>query len=44
MDRRHRLLFGKGWAESYGRTLDAESFIEWMKTDWGKVRASWGGA
>lgn len=40
-DRRHRLLFGKGWAESYGRTLNAESFIEWMKNDWGKVRSSW---
>ena len=38
---RYRLGSGKGWAESYGRDLDAQSFIDWMSADWGRPRKEW---
>lgn len=44
VDRRYRLSNGKGWAESTGRKLDAQSFIRWMKRDWGRPRREWSAA
>jgi len=42
VDRRHRMMFGRGWAESYRRDkMDAESFIAWMGNSWGKPRRGW---
>lgn len=39
LERRYRLMYGKGWAESYGREKsDAESFINWMSGSWGRPR------
>ncbi|MHC4425626.1 MAG: hypothetical protein ACYSYV_05960 [Planctomycetota bacterium] len=39
LERRYRLMYGKGWAESYGREKsDAESFINWMSGNWGRPR------
>jgi hypothetical protein len=39
LERRYRLMYGKGWAQSYGREKsDAESFINWMSGSWGKPR------
>ena len=45
LDRRHRMIFGRGWAETYRRDkMDAESFIDWMSGSggsWGKPRRKW---
>jgi hypothetical protein len=45
LDRRHRMIFGRGWAETYRRDkMDAESFIDWMSGiggSWGKPRRTW---
>jgi len=41
VERRHRLMYGKGWAEAYGiNESNANSFINWMRTrgSWGKPR------
>jgi hypothetical protein len=39
LERRYRLMYGKGWGESYSREKsDAESFINWMSGSWGKPR------
>jgi hypothetical protein len=39
LERRYRLMYGKGWAESCGREKsDAESFINWMRGSWGRPR------
>jgi hypothetical protein len=39
LERRHRLMFGKGWAESYGiKESNVESFVNWMSG----TRGSWG--
>jgi hypothetical protein len=39
LDRRHHMMFGKGWAESYRKDkMDAETFIDWMSNSWGKPR------
>jgi hypothetical protein len=41
-ERRHRLTFGKGWAETYGiKESNANSFISWMSGkggSWGRPR------
>jgi len=42
LDRRHRMMFDKSWAESYGREeMTAETFIDWMGDSWGKPRQDW---
>jgi len=42
LERRHRLMFGKGLVEGEGlKRLDAASFIEWMSRSWGKPRHKW---
>jgi hypothetical protein len=42
LDRRHRLMFGKGLVEAYHfKQLDATNFIRWMSQDWGQPRAEW---
>lgn len=42
LDRRHRIMFDKSWAESYGREeMTAETFIDWMGDSWGKPRKDW---
>lgn len=42
LERRHQLLYGRGWADAYGQeTSDAESFIKWMGNSWGKPRRDW---
>lgn len=42
LDRRHRLMFGKGLVEGEGlKRLDAESFIQWMSGSWGQPRREW---
>jgi hypothetical protein len=42
LDRRHRLLFGKGLVEGWGLArLDGASFTACMSQDWGKPRAAW---
>jgi len=42
LDRRHRIMFGEGLVKGCGLpTLDAESFIGWMTTNWGKPRRDW---
>ena len=42
IERRHRLMFGKGWAEAYGiKESNAKSFIGWMSGkggSWGRLR------
>jgi len=39
LERRYRLMYGKGWAESYSpEKSDAESFVNWMSGTWGKPR------
>jgi hypothetical protein len=38
VERRHRLMFGKGWAEAYSRKSDPETMIQWMSETWGKPR------
>jgi len=39
VERRYRLMRGKGWAEMSGRKkLDGESATNWMKSVWGKPR------
>ncbi len=42
LERRHRLMFGKGWAEAYGiKESNAKSFISWMSGkggSWGRPR------
>jgi len=39
LERRYRLMFGKGWSESYSREKsDAKSFINWMSGSWGRPR------
>ena len=42
IERRYQLMYGKGWAEAYGqKKSDAESFINWMSSNWGKPRQEW---
>jgi hypothetical protein len=42
LERRFRLMYGKGWAEAYRQEKsDAESFINWMGNSWGKPRQKW---
>jgi len=39
LERRHRVMFGKGWAEAYGQDkADAAHFIAWMSKSWGQPR------
>jgi hypothetical protein len=39
LERRYRLMYGKGWAQSYSREKsDAKSFINWMSGSWGRPR------
>ena len=39
LERRYRLMFGKGWTEAYGQEKsDAISFINWMSGSWGQPR------
>ncbi|MCP4709786.1 MAG: hypothetical protein GY869_14280 [Planctomycetes bacterium] len=42
LDRRFRMMNGRGWAESYRLDkMDTESFIDWMSNSWGKPRSQW---
>jgi len=41
VDKRYKVLSGKGWAEAYGRPLNSASFIQWMGQSWGKPRREW---
>jgi len=41
VQRRHRLMHGRGWDQIYGRPLTVRSFTEWMKEDWGQKRRKW---
>ncbi|MCP4590218.1 MAG: erythromycin esterase family protein [bacterium] len=41
IDRRHRVTFGKSWAEVYGRALNPRSFVDWMAQSWGQPRRTW---
>ena len=42
LERRHRMMYGKGWAEAYRQPKsDAQSFIAWMSNSWGKSRHKW---
>ncbi len=42
LERRHRMMYRKGWAESYRLPKsDAQSFIAWMGNSWGKPRRNW---
>lgn len=42
LERRYRLMYRRGWADSYGREeSNAESFIKWMGNSWGKPRQNW---
>ena len=42
LERRHQLMYGKGWADAYRQDKsDTESFIQWMGDSWGKPRRKW---
>ena len=42
LERRFQLTNGRGWAEAYRQEKsDAESFIKWMSSSWGKPRRKW---
>ncbi|MEE9370750.1 MAG: hypothetical protein V3W45_04685 [Sedimentisphaerales bacterium] len=42
LERRYQLMYGKGWADAYRQDKsDAESFIKWMGTSWGRPRRGW---
>jgi hypothetical protein len=45
LDRRHRLMFGKGLVDAYDfERLDGPNFIRWMSRTWGQPRTEWSAA